>query len=98
MVFWVLARAVCVVKSRVREFVLFGSLSCKRLHITHESRKLLCPLCKHALEPARHFGSMVFEHFPMKSDNKTNFWMPFKENGEVVWVPAPYLKKHQQYF
>jgi hypothetical protein len=85
----------CVVKSRVRGFVWFGSLSYRRLHITYESRKLLCPLCKQELEPARYYGSEVFQHNPLKSDYKTNFWMPLKENGEVVWLPAPDLKKHQ---
>ena len=81
-------------KSRVRGFVWFGSLSYRRLHITYESRKLLCPLCKHELEPARYVGSAVFQHNPMKSDYKANFWMPFKENGEVVWFLAPDLKRH----
>jgi hypothetical protein len=83
----------CVVKSRVRGFVWFGSLSYRRLHITYESRKLLCPLCKHELQPARYFGSKVFQHDPVKSDYKTNFWMPLKENGEIVWFLAPDLEK-----
>lgn len=87
--------SVSVVKSRVRGFVWFGSLSYRRLHITYESRKLLCPLCKHELEPARYFGSEVFQHDTMKRDYKTNFWMPFKENGEIVWFFSAELKKHQ---
>lgn len=85
----------CVVKSRVRGFVWFGSLSYRRLHITYESRKLLCPLCKHELESARYFGSEVFQHDPMKSDYKTNFWTPLHEHGECVWYLSPDLKKHQ---
>jgi hypothetical protein len=85
--------SVSLVKSRVRGFVWFGSLSYRRLHITYESRKLLCPLCKHELEPARYYGTEVFQHDPMKSDYKTNFWMPLRENGEVVWVLAPNLKE-----
>jgi hypothetical protein len=83
----------CVVRSRVRGFVWFGSLSYRCLHITYESLKLLCPLCKHELEPARYFGSKVFQHDPMKSDYKTNFWMPLKENGEVVWVVSSDRKR-----
>lgn len=82
----------CVVRSRVRGFVWFGSLSYRRLHITYESRKLLCPLGKHELEPARYFGSEIFQHDPLKSDYKTNFWRPLKENGEIVWLLAPDLK------
>jgi hypothetical protein len=85
----------CVVKSRVRGFVWFGSLSYRRLHITYESRKVLCPLCKYELEPARYFGSKVFQHDPMKSDYETNFWASLYENGECVWLLAPDLKKHQ---
>jgi hypothetical protein len=85
-----------LVRSRVRGFVWFGTLSYRRLHITYESRRLLCPLCKHELEPARYFGSEVFQHNPMKTDYKTNFWMPLKENGEIVWVLAPDLIKGQR--
>ncbi len=48
-----------------------------------------------SFEPARYFGSEVFQHDPMKSDYKTNFWMPLKENGEIVWFLAPDLKKRQ---
>jgi hypothetical protein len=87
--------SVCVVKSRVRGFVWFGSLSYRRLHVTYESRKLLCPLCKHELEPARYFGLKVFQHNSMKSDYVANFWSPLEENGEVVWFLAPDLKKRQ---
>jgi hypothetical protein len=90
--------SVCVVKSRVRGFVWFGSLSYRRLHITYESHKLLCPLCKHELESARYFGSKVFQHDPMKSDYKTNFWMPLKEKGETVWLLAPDLEKPNYYW
>jgi hypothetical protein len=88
--------SVSVVKSRVRGFVWFGSLSYRRLHITYESRKLLCPLCRHELEPARYYGSMVFQYNTLKSDYTTNFWAPLFENGECVWVLAPDLKKHQR--
>ena len=84
----------CVIRRRVRGFVWFGTLSSRRLHITYVTRKLLCPLCKHELEPARYFGSEVFQHNPMKSDYKTNFWMPLKENGEIVWFLAPDLRKY----
>jgi hypothetical protein len=83
------------VKYRIRGFVWFGALSYRRLQITYESRKLLCPLCKHELEPARYFGSKVFQHNPMKSDYKTNFWASIIENGECVWLLAPDLKKHE---
>ena len=56
----------CAVKSRVRGFVWFGSLSYRRLHITYESRKVLCPLCKHDLEPARYFGERTkLQHDPV---------------------------------
>jgi hypothetical protein len=85
----------CAVKYRVRGFVWFGSLSYRRLHITYESRKLLCPLCKHELEPARYFGSKVFQHNLQKSDYKANFWGSLCENDECVWYLALDLKKHE---
>lgn len=85
----------CLVKSRVRGFIWFGSLSYRRLHITYESRKLLCPLCRQELVPARYFGSKIFQHDPMKSDYKANFLASLNENGECVWLLAPDLKKHE---
>jgi hypothetical protein len=63
--------------------------------INYGSSKLLCPLWKHELELARDFGSKVFLHNPMKSDYKTNFWVPLYENRECVWFFAPDLKRHQ---
>ena len=56
---------------------------------------LLICFCGFEPEPARYFGSKVFQHDPKKNDYKTNFWMPLKENGEIVWFLAPDLKKHQ---
>jgi hypothetical protein len=88
-----------VVKIRVRGLVWTGVLSYRRMKITYEKKRMVCPLCKCDLVPHRYFGSYVFQFNPMKSDYRNNFWMPLKENGEVVWFVAPDLvKRKYEYF
>jgi hypothetical protein len=81
------------IKKRSVGLVWFGSLSYRRLKITYEKRKMLCPLCQSELKPARYFGSKVFQKNPVKSDYKANFWSPLMEGGEIVWLPAPDLER-----
>ena len=81
-----------VVSKRVRGLVWTGVLSSRRLTITYETRKMVCPLCQHELVPARYFGNRVFQHDVMKLDYVNNFWVPLYENGERVWCEAPDLK------
>lgn len=82
----------CVIKKRTRGLVWIGALSYRKMKITYESRKMLCPLCKHELEPHRYYGSHVFQLDSMKPDYKANFWSPLYENGELVWFSAPDLQ------
>lgn len=82
-----------IVRKRVRGFIWCGTLSYRRMHITYESRKMLCPLCQHELEPVRYFGSQVFQKNPSKSDYVSSFWIALREDGELVWSPAPDLVK-----
>jgi hypothetical protein len=84
---------VSVIKKRVQGLTWFGSLGYRRMKITYEKRVMLCPLCKHELEPMRYFGSKVFQKNSGKSDYVANFWSPLYENGELVWFSAPDLKK-----
>lgn len=49
-----------------------------------ESRKSVCPLCKHELVPLRYFGSVALAFgsgFPKKG-----LWMDFEENGQPAWA------------
>jgi hypothetical protein len=85
--------AIHVIKNRIRGLTWFGSLSYRRMKITYEKKVMLCPLCKHELEPMRYFGSKVFQKNPSKPDYVSNFWTSLYENGERVWFPAPDLKK-----
>jgi hypothetical protein len=77
-----------VIRKRARGLVWFGALSYRRMHITYEAKKMLCPHCQHELEPMRYFGSKIFQKDTRKSDYKSNFWTELYENGEKVWFPA----------
>jgi hypothetical protein len=88
-----MSMSIAIVRKRVRGLVWFGVLSYRRMHITYEKRKSLCPCCQHELEPMRYFGAIVFQKNSCKSDYIANFWSPLKENGEVVWFSAPDLEK-----
>jgi hypothetical protein len=73
-------------KFRVRSIVWFGRISYRKMKVTYEIRKILCPLCKHELEDARYFGSKVFQFDPSKTDYIAKGWLPLVEDGLVVWV------------
>jgi hypothetical protein len=90
-----MSMSVKVIKKRIRGLVWTGSLSYRRMHITYEARKMLCPYCSCELEPVRYFGSKVFQKDPMKNDYKGNFWSEYKENDEVVWFSAPDLERNR---
>lgn len=88
-----MSMSVSVVRKRVRGLTWFGALSYRRMHVTYEARKMVCPHCLHELEPLRYFGNIVFQTNPMKSDYVANHWVPLKENDEVVWFSAPDLER-----
>ena len=64
----------------------FGNCSYKRLKVTYEVRKMLCPLCLHELEDGVYYGSKVFAKDKSASDYVRDSWMPAVEDGREVWV------------
>jgi len=78
-----------------------GVVSYRKLKVTIEKKKELCPICRHELVKARYFGrdptilawlSSTVESVPHGKDRKLLF-APFRENGVVVWVEDVHSKK-----
>jgi hypothetical protein len=66
----------------------WGNCSYRRLKVTYEIRKMICPLCKHELENARYVGDKVFSFNLRSADYVRDSWLPFLENGKEVWLIA----------
>jgi len=64
----------------------FGNCSYRRLKVTYEVRKMLCPLCLHELVDGDYLGSKVFAKDKNSADYVRDSWMPAVENGVAVWV------------
>ena len=64
----------------------FGNCSYRRLKVTYEVRKMVCPWCLHDLEDGRYFGSKVFAFDKNSIDYVRDSWLPFLEDGREVWV------------
>ena len=75
-----------VKRSRHVVVTWFGNCSYRRLKVTYEIRKMVCPWCLHDLEDGRYFGSKVFAKDPSASDYVRDSWLPFLEDGREVWV------------
>jgi hypothetical protein len=82
-----------IVKTRCIGLRWTGSLAYRAMKITYEKRVMVCPHCKHELEPLRYFGSKVFQYDSTKPDYASNLWVDLYENGELVWFSAPELAK-----
>jgi hypothetical protein len=67
----------------------FGNCSYRRLKVTYEVHKMLCPLCQHDLEDGLYFGSKVFAKDKNASDYVSSSWLPLVEDGREVWVVSP---------
>lgn len=64
----------------------FGICSYRRLKVTYEVRKMVCPWCLHDLEDGYYFGDKVFAKDPSASDYVRDSWLPLLEDGREVWV------------
>jgi hypothetical protein len=64
----------------------FGVCSYRRLKVTVEKRKDLCPICQHDLGAIRYFGvkRIVFDR--SSSNYKRDSYEDYEEDGRVVWV------------
>ena len=88
------------VVKRVRHVVVtwFGNCSYRRLKVTYEVRKMLCPLCQNELLDGEYSGSKVFAKDKNALDYVRDSWMPLLEDGVEVWrvvedcVRKPYWK------
>jgi hypothetical protein len=78
-----------VVKSRHVVVTWFGNCSYRRLKVTYEVRKMVCPLCQHDLVDGVYFGDKVFAKDKNASDYVRDSWLPLLEGGREVWFVLP---------
>lgn len=64
----------------------FGCCSYRKLKVTIEKRKLICPICKHECVDLRYFGSKSFVVDKSSPDYRCDSFEDYEENGRVVWV------------
>lgn len=81
----------CVVKTRRRVFsgnVVHwdGICSFRKLKVTIEVHKSLCPLCRHELVDIEYHGKRNIETDRFSFDYSREGWEPLVEGGVVVWV------------
>ena len=62
----------------------FGVCSYRKLKVSPELRRRLCPICQHELERLRYFGSE--DWFSGEFEKKSNFEADYCEDGQPVWV------------
>ncbi len=77
------------VRSRNVVVIWYGNCSYRRLKVTYEVRKMLCPLCLHELEDGVYYGSKIFAKDRNASDYVRDSWLPLVEDGVVVWSVVP---------
>jgi hypothetical protein len=82
-----------VVRSRHVVVTWFGNCSYRRLKVTYEVRKMVCPLCQHDLEDGLYFGSKVFAKDKKATDYVPFGWLTLIEDGREVWVVSPEIGK-----
>ena len=90
------------VRSRHVVVTWFGNCSYRKLKVTYEVRKMLCPHCQHELVEAKYLGSKVFALAKYAVDYVRDSWMPAVENGVEVWQVVaegdrrkPYISRHE---
>jgi hypothetical protein len=77
------------VRSRHVVVTWFGNCSYRRLKVTYEVRKMVCPLCQNDLEDGVYSGGKVFAKDKNALDYVRDSWMPLVEDGVVVWSAHP---------
>jgi len=77
------------IKKNVKRFHVatwFGVCSYRKLKVTVEKRKALCPICQHDLEKLRYFGDRRFVLDRSSPDYERDSYEDYEEDGRVVWV------------
>jgi NMD protein affecting ribosome stability and mRNA decay len=77
------------VRSRTAVVTWYGNCSYRRLKVTYEVRKMVCPLCLHELEDGVYSGGKVFAKDKSVRDYVRDSWLPLVEDGVVVWSAHP---------
>jgi hypothetical protein len=65
----------------------FGCCSYRKLKVTKEVRKELCPICNSELVEVRYVGL-----YPEQFSDKKEVFADYREDGEVVWVEVKRIK------
>jgi len=77
-------------KKRFHVAVWFGVASYRKLKLTKEKRKSLCPICKHELVKLRYFGDRRSIWARYGSDRESceerDSYEDLEEDGRVVWM------------
>ena len=81
------------VKKGVRRFQVatwFGVVSYRKMKVTVEKRKSLCPICRHELEEHFYLGRKVDILVVLRSDriscSKRRFFADYLEDGQPAWI------------
>lgn len=76
---------------RFRVATWFGCCSYRKLKVTVERKKDLCPICGSELERLRYSGSKAFICDRLAEGYKQNSFEDFMEDGHVVWSSCEVL-------
>lgn len=77
------------VKKDVKHFHVatwFGVCSYRKLKVTVEYRKEVCPICQHDLFDLGYFGGERFVLDGSSSDYERDSYENYEEDGRAVWV------------
>jgi len=75
-----------VSKKRFHVATWFGVCSYRKLKVTVEKRKALCPICQHDLGGIRYFGRNRVVYDKSSPDYKRDSYEDYEEDGRPVWV------------
>lgn len=77
-------------KKRNQVVYWFGGLSTRKMKVTPEKRKQLCPICKHELKPVKYVGCDPVVFSWIKRDGYFNY---LDSKGNIAWIDAPETNK-----
>ena len=75
-----------VTKTRFHVATWFGVCSYRKLKLTVERKKSVCPICQHDLVKLMYFGVKVFAMNRSSPEFKRDSFEDYEEDGRVVWV------------
>jgi hypothetical protein len=82
-----------VTKKRFHVATWMGVCSYKKLRVTVEVKKAVCPICQHELVDGRYFGEKVFVTNRSSVDYRRDSFEDFLEHGREVWAECVKSKK-----